>query len=110
MRYPAAAIRPGYQVSHFVLELEGILIGLLRSVEGGHASAEVVPAPWTSPEVVERARALMVAIGQAPIVMKRELDGFTFVCDQDDPDAPSPLLSAMMPLEGRLEFEAEPDA
>ncbi len=35
---------------------------------------------------------------------------FTFVCDQDDPDAPSPLLSAMMPMEGRLEFEAEPDA
>ncbi len=32
---------------------------------------------------------------------------FTFVCDQDDPDAPSPLLSATMPMEGRLEFEAD---
>jgi 3-hydroxyacyl-CoA dehydrogenase len=39
-------------------------------------AAEVVPAPWTSPEVVERTRALLVSAGQAPIVMKRELDGF----------------------------------
>jgi hypothetical protein len=30
---------------------------------------------------------------------------FTFVCDQDDPDTPSPLLSATMPVEGRLEYE-----
>jgi hypothetical protein len=29
---------------------------------------------------------------------------FTFVCDQDDPEAPGPLLSATMPLEGRLEY------
>jgi L-gulonate 3-dehydrogenase len=39
-------------------------------------AAEVVPAPWTSPEIVERARAFLVAAGQAPIVMRRELDGF----------------------------------
>ena len=39
-------------------------------------AAEVVPAPWTAPETVERARAFLVAAGQAPIVMKRELDGF----------------------------------
>ena len=39
-------------------------------------AAEVVPAPWTAPEVVERTRAFLVAAGQAPIVMKRELDGF----------------------------------
>ncbi len=39
-------------------------------------AAEVVPAPWTAPEIVERCRDLMAAIGQAPIVMKRELDGF----------------------------------
>lgn len=39
-------------------------------------AAEVVPAPWTSPEVVERCRVFLTAIGQAPIVMKRELDGF----------------------------------
>jgi hypothetical protein len=30
---------------------------------------------------------------------------FTFVCDQDDPDAPSPLLVATMPVDGRLEYE-----
>jgi L-gulonate 3-dehydrogenase len=39
-------------------------------------AAEVVPAPWTAPEIVERTRAFLVAAGQAPIVMKRELDGF----------------------------------
>ena len=39
-------------------------------------AAEVVPAPWTSPEIVERARDFLIAAGQAPIVMKRELDGF----------------------------------
>jgi hypothetical protein len=32
---------------------------------------------------------------------------FTFVCDQDDPGAPAPLLSAAMPLEGRLEYTSE---
>jgi L-gulonate 3-dehydrogenase len=39
-------------------------------------AAEIVPAPWTAPETVERARVFLVAAGQAPIVMKRELDGF----------------------------------
>ena len=28
---------------------------------------------------------------------------FLFVCDQDDPDTPSPLLSAAMPVDGSLE-------
>lgn len=39
-------------------------------------AAEVVPAPWTSPEVLDRAAAILRGIGQQPIVMKRELDGF----------------------------------
>ena len=39
-------------------------------------AAEIVPAPWTSAEIVERARSFLVAAGQAPIVMKREIDGF----------------------------------
>ncbi|HET7086348.1 MAG TPA: 3-hydroxyacyl-CoA dehydrogenase [Rhizomicrobium sp.] len=39
-------------------------------------AAEVVPAPWTAPEVVARARDFLRAAGHAPIVMKRELDGF----------------------------------
>jgi L-gulonate 3-dehydrogenase len=39
-------------------------------------AVELVPAPWTEPAILERTRALMSAIGQAPIVMRRELDGF----------------------------------
>ncbi|MER9631036.1 3-hydroxyacyl-CoA dehydrogenase [Mesorhizobium sp. M0296] len=39
-------------------------------------AAEVVPAPWTSAETVERTRAFLVEAGHAPLVMKRELDGF----------------------------------
>lgn len=39
-------------------------------------AVELVPAPWTSPETVQRAEAVMRGIGQSPIVMRRELDGF----------------------------------
>lgn len=39
-------------------------------------AAEVVPAPWTDPAVVERTASFLRAAGHAPIVMKRELDGF----------------------------------
>lgn len=39
-------------------------------------AAEVVPAPWTSAETVERTRAFLIDAGHAPLVMKRELDGF----------------------------------
>ncbi|MFK5978832.1 MAG: 3-hydroxyacyl-CoA dehydrogenase [Rhizobiaceae bacterium] len=39
-------------------------------------AVEIVPAPWTSDEVVERSRQLLLSAGHAPIVMKRELDGF----------------------------------
>lgn len=39
-------------------------------------AVELVPAPWTDPQVVERTRQRLAAIGQAPIVMRRELDGF----------------------------------
>lgn len=39
-------------------------------------ACEFVPAPWTSPETMTRAEQVMHAIGQAPIVMTRELDGF----------------------------------
>jgi L-gulonate 3-dehydrogenase len=37
---------------------------------------ELVPAPWTAPEVVQRTRALMERVGQVPIVVKREVEGF----------------------------------
>jgi len=39
-------------------------------------AVEIVPAPWTAPDVVERTRSLIAGIGQSPIVMKKELDGF----------------------------------
>ena len=39
-------------------------------------AVEIVPAPWTDPQVVERTRQRLAAIGQAPIVMRRELDRF----------------------------------
>ena len=39
-------------------------------------AAEVVPAPWTDAEVVERTAGFLRAAGHAPIVMKREIDGF----------------------------------
>jgi L-gulonate 3-dehydrogenase len=39
-------------------------------------AAEVVPAPWTSAETMERTRQFLIAAGHAPLVMKKELDGF----------------------------------
>jgi 3-hydroxyacyl-CoA dehydrogenase len=39
-------------------------------------AVEIVPAPWTAAAAVEKARAFLVSAGHAPIVMKRELDGF----------------------------------
>lgn len=37
---------------------------------------EIIPAPWTAPETVDRATALMSAIGQSPIRLRREINGF----------------------------------
>jgi L-gulonate 3-dehydrogenase len=37
---------------------------------------ELCGSPWTTPATLERARAVMTGIGQVPIVVKRELDGF----------------------------------
>lgn len=39
-------------------------------------AVEVVPAPWTTVETVERTRQFLIAAGHAPLVMKKELDGF----------------------------------
>jgi len=39
-------------------------------------AVEVVPAPWTSSETVDSTCALLTQAGHAPLVMKRELDGF----------------------------------
>lgn len=37
---------------------------------------EIVPAPWTKPEVATRTRELMEEIGQKPVSLSREIDGF----------------------------------
>ncbi|CAM5788710.1 3-hydroxyacyl-CoA dehydrogenase [Castellaniella caeni] len=37
---------------------------------------ELVPTPWTDPEVVEKARGIMTAIGQTPILVRKEIGGF----------------------------------
>lgn len=39
-------------------------------------AAEVVPAPWTSAQTLKKTRAFLIDAGHAPLVMKRELDGF----------------------------------
>ena len=37
---------------------------------------ELVPAPWTAPETVRGVRALMEQVGQVPVEMTREAEGF----------------------------------
>lgn len=37
---------------------------------------ELVGAPWTSPDVVARAKAIYESVGQVPIVVRKEIDGF----------------------------------
>ena len=37
---------------------------------------EISPAPWTAPEVVEKTRALHAKVGQVPITVKKEVEGF----------------------------------
>jgi L-gulonate 3-dehydrogenase len=39
-------------------------------------AVEIVPAPWTDGAVIERTMRLMIAIGQVPFAIKREIDGF----------------------------------
>lgn len=37
---------------------------------------ELVPAPWTSVSTVEAAKRIMIDIGQSPVVLGKEVDGF----------------------------------
>ena len=37
---------------------------------------EIVPAPWTDPDIVERATDLMRRVGQSPIRLRGEINGF----------------------------------
>jgi 3-hydroxyacyl-CoA dehydrogenase len=37
---------------------------------------ELAPAPWTTPETIERARDLFTRAGQTPVLLKKEITGF----------------------------------
>lgn len=37
---------------------------------------EVVPAPWTDPKFVKFTKNLMEDIGQSPVTLSREIEGF----------------------------------
>lgn len=37
---------------------------------------EIVPAPWTEANIVNKVKELMLTIGQEPIVLKKEIEGF----------------------------------
>lgn len=37
---------------------------------------ELCGAPWTSPEIVKRAREIYASVGQVPVEVKKEIDGF----------------------------------
>jgi len=37
---------------------------------------ELVAAPWTAPAIIDTAKAIYEAVGQVPIVVKREIEGF----------------------------------
>lgn len=37
---------------------------------------EVVPSPWTHPDIREKTKAIMTEIGQKPVVFSKEIDGF----------------------------------
>jgi 3-hydroxyacyl-CoA dehydrogenase len=37
---------------------------------------EIVPAPWTDEATIARTEALMLDVGQSPVVIQREIDGF----------------------------------
>ena len=37
---------------------------------------EIIPSKWTNPEVLQRTRQLYTQVGQKPVVLKREIEGF----------------------------------
>ena len=39
-------------------------------------ATELVPSPWTSTETIDRACEIMTSIGQKPIIVHKEIDGF----------------------------------
>lgn len=37
---------------------------------------EIVPAPWTRSDIPKKTKAIMTEIGQKPVVLNKEIDGF----------------------------------
>ena len=74
-----ASSTSGLPASSFTAEIEGRERCLVvHPVNPPHLVplVELVPAPWTAPDVMDRAEALMKLVGQVPIRLNREIDGF----------------------------------
>lgn len=74
-----ASSTSGFPASTFTEELAGRRRCLVaHPVNPPHLIplVELVPAPWTDSQVVERTRTLMEAAGQSPVVVRREIQGF----------------------------------
>lgn len=74
-----ASSTSGIPASAFTEQLAGrgrCLVGHPISPPFAIPLVELIPAPWTDPKTVERARDIYAAVGQVPIVVKREVQGF----------------------------------
>ncbi|MGP1614559.1 MAG: 3-hydroxyacyl-CoA dehydrogenase [Pollutimonas bauzanensis] len=74
-----ASSTSGIPASSFTEELKGrarCLVGHPINPPSLVPLVELVPAPWTEPAVMERARAIYEGAGQVPIMVQREIQGF----------------------------------
>ncbi|HEY3595955.1 MAG TPA: 3-hydroxyacyl-CoA dehydrogenase [Paraburkholderia sp.] len=74
-----ASSTSGIPASSFTAELAGrhrCFVGHPINPPSVVPLVELVPAPWTDPAVIERARAIYARAGQVPIVVQREIQGF----------------------------------
>lgn len=37
---------------------------------------EIVPGPWTAPDVIQKTQSIMRKVGQSPVTLKSEVPGF----------------------------------
>lgn len=74
-----ASSTSGIPASSFTSELKGrarCLVGHPINPPSLVPLVELIPAPWTDRAVMERARALYAGVGQVPIMVEREIQGF----------------------------------
>lgn len=74
-----ASSTSGFPASSFTGEIEGRHRCIVaHPVNPPHLVplVEIIPAPWTDPDIVERTDALMREVGQVPIRLRREIPGF----------------------------------